>query len=209
MKRFKISTLVMCCLAAMSLTLASCDTDDDGYKSLTKEEVKAAFNTVKGDYVGKLIYEAPNVMNTNDNTDTTAVSWSINTDSTLHVKSFPIATIAYGVKTNTDEAKAFKLALEKQPSVDIDCKIGFVTLSPIQFIINPSTVTLTMNWSGKDHKVQIPFMINYARSFGQYNSNKNILNMQIAAAAIYVDGQPTSLLDGKFYLFESTSYAFH
>ena len=49
----------MCCLAAMSLTLASCDTDNDGYKSLTKEEVKAAFNTVKGDYVGKLIYEAP------------------------------------------------------------------------------------------------------------------------------------------------------
>jgi hypothetical protein len=208
MKRFKISTLVMCCLAAMSLTLASCDTDNDGYKSLTKEEVKAAFNTVKGDYVGKLIYEAPNVMNTNDNTDTTAVSWSINTDSTLHVKSFPIATIAYGVKTNTDEAKAFKLALEKQPSVDIDCKIGFVTLSPIQFIINPSTVTFTMNWNGKDHKVQIPFMINYSRSFGQYNSNKNILSMQIAAAAIYVDEKPTSLMDGKFYLFESTSYAF-
>lgn len=208
MKRFKISTLVMCCLAAMSLTLASCDTDDDGYKSLTKEEVKAAFNTVKGDYVGKLIYEAPNVMNTNDNTDTTAVSWSINTDSTLHVKSFPIATIAYGVKTNTDEAKAFKLALEKQPSVDIDCAIGFVTLSPIQFIINPSTVTFTMNWNGKDHKVQIPFMINYSRSFGQYNSNKNILSMQIAAAAIYVDEKPTSLMDGKFYLFESTSYAF-
>ena len=198
----------MCCLAAMSLTLASCDTDDDGYKSLTKEEVKAAFNTVKGDYVGKLIYEATNVMNTKDNTDTTAVSWSINTDSTLHVKSFPIATIAYGVKTNTDEAKAFKQALEKQPSVDIDCAIGFVTLSPIQFIINPSTVTFTMNWNGKDHKVQIPFMINYSRSFGQYNSNKNILSMQIAAAAIYVDEKPTSLMDGKFYLFESTSYAF-
>ena len=172
------------CLAALSLT--SCN-DDDNSRGLTPEEVKTAFLTVKGSYDGDLIYEKKvegTVKPGKPTLDTLKVSWQIDTDSTMLIKSFPSKLLATYITDN-----ALSTALAEQPNSDIKCYIGFYNLSPVAFIINPVAPAFNVNYGGKDHKVQVAFNVNSVYSFGAYNSTKKQLQMQIVETAIYVDGK--------------------
>ena len=104
MKNLKMLSMMFGCVAALCATFSSC-TSDDGPKSLTKEEVQTAFLAVKGTHTGKIIYEAKNKDNVNDNADTLNISWEIATDSTLVVNNFPMKVIAnYIADTELKEA---------------------------------------------------------------------------------------------------------
>ena len=62
MKNSRFISVMLCCLAAMCLAFTSCN-KDDGNRKLTPEEKKAAFEAVKGNYTGKLIYAATKIFN--------------------------------------------------------------------------------------------------------------------------------------------------
>jgi len=188
MKNSKLIYGALCCLAAMSMIFTSCN-KDDGNGKLTPEEKKAAFEAVKGNYTGKLIYAATNPKNPKDLTDTISTSWSILTDSTMKISQIPASVLAENI-TNAD----VKAELAKQDPQDINCSISFVSISPITFLINPASPTYTFAYGGKSHKVQMAFYVNNAYSFGALNT-KNALQMQIVEGAIYVDDAETQYLN--------------
>lgn len=195
MKKLKFISVMMCCLAAMTLTFTSCDDDDDDNRGLTPQEQQTAFNAVRGSYSGNMIYSAVNPKNSKDVSDTVAVTWNIATDSTMTINNFPIARLGDNVTDST-----VRKAIQAQAPQTLNCYIGFIRLNPITFLINPVSVTLNLNYGGADHKVQIPFYVNSYYSYGAYQTAttgtnvKSSMTMQIIEAAIYIDGKQTSLL---------------
>ena len=189
MKNLKFLTAV-CCMAAMGLTVTGCLNDsDDTNREMTKEEVAYCLNTVKGNYDGDLIYVSKNIKDVNDNTDTLKVSWSIINDSTMTIKKFPTRLLTANI---SDEK--LKAALAEAPDQDIECLIGFINTSPVQYLINPKSPSYTVNHDGSDHKIQVAFYVNSTNSFGTFNQTKKVLYMQIVEGAIFMDGKQTAYL---------------
>lgn len=180
MKNLKFISLMLGCLAAACVTFTSCDDDDDTH-ALTPEEIQTAFAAVRGNYGGSLIYRAINPKNQNDVTDTTAVSWSIQSDSVMTIHDFPVALLGHVVPDST-----LRSAIATAAPQDIRCDIGFIRVTPATFLANPNTLTLNLNYGGAAHKVQIAFYVNSYYSYGQVHDRS--LDMQIVEAGIYVDG---------------------
>ena len=187
MKKLKLVTLA-CCMAAMGLTSCMNDSDDFG-RELSKEELAYCLNTVKGTYQGDLIYIAKNVNDISDKTDTLKISWNIANDSTMTIKDFPTRLLT----ANISDAK-LKAALEEAPNQDIECRIGFINASPVQYLINPKAPSYNINHDGTEHKIQVAFYANSTNSFGSLNQTKKVLYMQIVEGAIYMDGKQTAYL---------------
>lgn len=177
------------CLAAMCVTFTSCNDDDDNSsKSLTPTEKQTAYNAIKGDYTGKLIYGAVNAKNSKDITDTIAATWHIATDSTVVIDKFPTKLLADNI---TDDN--IKAALTAADAQNITCYTNYFRVSPAAFWANPVTPSYNLTYGGAAHKVQIAFFINSTYSFGQLDAKGNF-EMQIIEGGIYVDGKLTTNL---------------
>lgn len=190
MRNLKFISMMMGCLAALCVTFTSCDDDDDSVRALTPTERQEAFEAVKGNYTGSLIYSTTDAKTNRLKNDTVDISWSITTDSTMTINQFPSALLAMHV---TDSL--MKEAIAAAPAQDLTCAIGFIKVSPSTFLINPGTPAFDLTYDGKTHKVQLPFIINNYYSFGQLYSNKQ-LRMQIVLAAVYEDGKLKSSFNG-------------
>lgn len=196
--------MLVCCVAALCFT--SCLNDSvDSNRGLTPEEISKCEKEVKGAYQGHLIFEAKNEKDVKDVTDTLNIHWAIENDSTMAIYQFPTKLLAANV--SNEELKA---AIEAQPDQDIKCRIGFVNTSPIQFLINPNSPAYTVDFEGKEHKIQVAFYVNSTNSFGTHTyedavkKNTKILYMQIIEGAIFMDGKETSYLkQPKPFAFES------
>ena len=189
MKNLKYLT-VACCLAAMGVTATGCLNDNDDTRSeMSKEEVAYCLAAVRGNYDGDLIYLSKNEKDVNDNTDTLKISWSIINDSTMTISNFPTRLLAANI-TNAE----LKKAIEEAPDQDITCRIGFINSSPVQFLVNPVSPVLKLNFEGAEHKIQPAFYVNSTSSFGTVNQTKKVLYMQIVEGAIFMDEKQTSYL---------------
>ena len=187
MKKIKLVTMA-CCVAAMGLTSCMNDSDDSG-RELSKEELAYCLNTVKGTYQGDLIYIAKNVKDISDKTDTLKISWNIVNDSTMTIKNFPTRLL-----TDNISDEKLKAALAEAPNQDIECRIGFINSSPVQYLINPKAPSYNINHDGAEHKIQVAFYANSTNSFGSLNQTKKVLYMQIVEGDIYMDGKQTAYL---------------
>lgn len=187
MKKFTFIAIIGCIMAAMSFT--SCNSDsDNSYQGLTEAEIQQCFYTTRGAYSGKIVYRAENKANIKDKTDTLDISWNIMTDSTMTIHNFPVSTLAESI-TNNDDLKS---AIAQLPPRTLDCAISYVYVTPIQFLIGPNNIDYELEYGGSTHKVQFRFFWNNY-SFGQYvASADHPMEMQIWAAALYVDGNQTS-----------------
>ena len=187
MKKFTLIAILGCIMAAVSFT--SCNSDSDSsYKSLTPAEVQQCFLATQGYHNGKMIYAAENKANIKDKNDTVQVSWAITTDSTMTIYNFPSKAVAEAITGNDD----LKQAIANHPNQTISCAIGYVYLTPIQFLIGPKNLTYTVEYGGSSHKVELVFFWNNY-SFGQFAaSSKNPMQMRILAAQMKVDGNVTS-----------------
>ena len=85
-------------------------------------------------------------------------------------------------------------ALSEQPDQTLNCYIGFVSASPIEFLINPWTLTYNVTYDGEEHKVQVLFYVYSAYSFGSYDATSQELTMKIVEGALYVDGKQSPYL---------------
>ena len=131
MKTFKIFTVAL--LGLVTVAFTACNSDDNSYKQLTKEEIAQCLLTVKGSYEGNLIYKSENKKNPKDMTDTVAVKWTITNDSTLTITKFPSKVLAFNV---TDAE--LKKALEEAADQDMTCRIGFIKTSPVTLLLTTS-----------------------------------------------------------------------
>ena len=183
MKATKFLSVLFCGLTALCVT--SCINDDDDNEKivpLTKEQVAQCYQMIKGNYTGHLVFSVKNAATSQNGVDSVATSWSVINDSTITVDKFPAKLIA-DVVTNTN----MKEALAKADPQTLTCYYGFISNSPIQFLVNPMTLNYTLN---------SPY------SFGAYDYQKTIMEMQLLVGAVYEDGKTTT------YLRETTPLVF-
>lgn len=197
MKATKFLSIVFCCLAAVSVTSCLGDDSKDN-NALTDQEKAQCLAVVKGDYTGKLVYPTTETKDGKAVSDTIDAKWSIASDNKLIIKAFPTRLLAEHVTDST-----VKEALASANDIDIECYIGFINVSPVQYLINPQTPSYTVNYGDKEHKIQVPFLASNYYSFGSYDQTQNLMEMQIIEAGLYIDGQLTD------YLTTSIPFAFY
>ena len=187
MKKLTFIAFIGCIMAALSFT--SCNSDsDNSYKGLTEAEIQQCFLATRGLYNGKVVFLAENKANVNDKMDTLNVNWEITTDSTMTISNFPVKALAEKITHNNE----LKEAVSKLSPRTLNCVIQYVYVTPLQFLIGPANLDYELEYGGTTHKVQFRFFWNNY-SFGQYvSSAKHPMEMQIWAAALYVDGNQTS-----------------
>ena len=109
----KLMLVVFSSIALLGIT--SCNLDNNNNKEgLTPAEVKAAFNSVKGNYTGKVFFNKLNDNMSILEKDSLPVSVTINTDSTLIIKNLPLK-----VLTGQLEDKDLKSAIESLGTTDV------------------------------------------------------------------------------------------
>ena len=187
MKKLTFIAFIGCIMAALSFTSCNSDTDNP-YQGLTEAEIQQCFLATRGLYNGKVVFLAENKANVNDKKDTLNVNWEITTDSTMTIDNFPVKALAEKITYNNE----LKEAVSKLSPRTLNCVIQYVYVTPLQFLIGPANLDYELEYGGTTHKVQFRFFWNNY-SFGQYvSSAKHPMEMQIWAAALYVDGNQTS-----------------
>lgn len=184
MKKLRFLSLLFCAIAALSFT--SClDDDDDNDNRLSPQDVATCYNLTRGTYTGKAYFSKDPTTTVTNNNDSATVAWSITSDSTMTLQAIPARIFASGI-TNAD----VKNAIANEPNVDIPCRISYFRTSPVQWLINPATVTFNnVQYNGETHKIEIGFYIDTYYSFGSYNLTNSSMQLQIIVAGAYVDGQ--------------------
>lgn len=180
MKAKNILSILLCCMAALSMT--ACLDDDNDNNGPTIEQQRAAYQAVQGNYTGKLIYEKASYTGANDRTDTLDVNWLINTDSVFYVNNFPAAAVAEHIQN-----AELKAAIAAQPAQRIKCVYGLYNVSPIAFLVNPGSLTYNVSYNGGTHEVTIAFYVNSTYSYGAFDSSTKTMELQFIPGGVYVD----------------------
>ena len=79
---------VFCCMAVIGLTSCLGDSDNNN-QGLSPQDVSQCFNTIKGNYTGKVLFENLNPNDVYDYIDTLDIAWSVAADTTIVVNQFP------------------------------------------------------------------------------------------------------------------------
>ena len=198
MKKFKLLTLFFAAFAA--LTLTSCLNDDDDNTGLTAEQIQMAYNATRGSHNGKIYYTTGFNKDGKDVKDSANVSWDVTSDTVMYIKNVPAEALASVIADDNIRA-----AVENQGPQKIKCYINYINVSPIQWLVNPVSVSFdNVEYNGAKHKVTIAFYVNSNYSFGQLitSVNPNIQMMQFIAGALYVDDKINS--DGINYLYDTS-----
>lgn len=188
MKKFKLLTLFFAAFAA--LTLTSCLNDDDDNTGLTAEQIQMAYNATRGSHSGKIYYTTGFNKDGKDVKDSAVVSWDVTSDTVMYINNVPAKVLASVIAD--DDIRA---AVETQGPQRIKCYINYINVSPIQWLVNPVSVSFdNVEYNGAKHKVTIAFYANSNYSFGQLITSvtPNIQMMQFIAGALYVDDKINS-----------------
>lgn len=198
MKKFKLLTLLFAAFAA--LTLTSCLNDDDDNTGLTAEQIQMAYNATRGSHSGKIIYTTGFDKDGKDVKDSAVVSWDVTSDTVMYINNVPAKVLASVIAD--DDIRA---AVETQGPQRIKCYINYINVSPIQWLVNPVSVSFdNIEYNGAKHKVTIAFYANSNYSFGQLITSvtPNIQMMQFIAGALYVDDKINS--EGINFLYDTS-----
>lgn len=188
MKATKLFAMMLCCMATLAFT--ACLSDDDNDNRLTPQQRRAAFEALRGNYEGKVVYVQAKPTSPSDRTDTLDVSWKIDNDSVIVVENLPGAALAEHVR---DSALASQIAL--QPAQSVKLYYTLFGVSPVSFFINPATVVYQVDYDGGRHEVAIAFYLNTSQSIGALDTAGKAMSMTVVPAGVYVDKQlKTSLL---------------
>ena len=178
MRKTSILTLLLCMIAA--LTMTSCLDDDNDDNGLTREEQHSAYLSVAGEHSGKLVYYDSIFTTKPAKVDSVATSVNFDTDSTVTVYNFRVNSIAHFVKDATAKA-----CLENAPAQILKCYTYFYRLSPVTFHIQPQKLTFSTSADGTPHTITLAFYLGYPNSYG-VKSGKT-LGLQIVLGGVYLD----------------------
>ena len=196
MKKCALSAIFVCCITV--LFVSSCNNDAPDIPSVPDAEKAAAAAAIRGYYEGKMICESAN------STDTVDIEWFVYSDSVMYIKGFPASLLARNI-TDGNVANGITERDNKTESVHI----RFYSVSPVGFLMNPDNVVYRFGYGGVMHEIQIAFLVNTEKSYGQYDSSSQKMDMQIVEAGVYVDGTltPSMLSRETYFKFEGTKVA--
>lgn len=177
------------CMAALCLT--SCINDDDSDSGLSNADISRCYKAVLGDYSGKLVYNATNPQDVYDTMDTLSVQWTVNADTTLLIRDFPIKALVEQVRDTE-----LKAALQEQnPVQNISCYMAFTMLqdSYIQFALGPLKIDFPVYYKEANHTVSVYFWAN-GSSFGEKDTVSGDMIVRLVVAAAYLDDNSSNNL---------------
>lgn len=185
MKKLKFITMLFCAFAAISLTSCLNDDDDDDNNGLSAEEIQQCYNLTRGSYTGKAYFlKDATKIGDKVNVDSTDASWAITSDSTMVLQRVSSTVLASVLKDST-----LKASIAKQAPKDINCRIAYIRLSPVLWVISPSTVTYNnVEYKGKQSTVSMTFYNNYYSS-GSYDPASKAMALQLVVYTVRIDGQ--------------------
>lgn len=178
MRKTSILTLLLCMIAA--LTMTSCLSDDDDDSGLTREEQHTAYLSVAGEHSGQLVYYDTIFTSKPSKVDSVVAKVNFDTDSTMTVYNFHVNSIAHFVQDATA-----KTCLENAPAQILKCYTYFYDLSPVTFHILPQKLTFSTTADGTPHTITLAFYAGYPNSYG-VKSGKS-LGLQIVLGGVYLD----------------------
>ena len=178
MRKTSILTLLLCMIAA--LTMTSCLDDDNDDNGLTREEQHSAYLSVAGEHSGQLVYYDSIFTTKPAKVDSVATSVNFDTDSTVTIYNFHVNSIAHFVSDATA-----KECLKNAPTQILKCYTYYYDLSPVTFHIQPQKLTFTTMADGKSHTITLAFYGGYPNSYG-VKSGKD-LGMQIVLGGVFLD----------------------
>ena len=178
MRKTSILTLLLCMIAA--LTMTSCLSDDDDNNGLTREEQHTAYLSVAGEHSGQLVYYDSIFTSKPSKVDSVAARVNFDTDSTVTVYNFRVNSIAHFVQDATAKA-----CLENAPAQILKCYTLFYGLSPVTFHIQPQKLTFSTTADGTPHTITLAFYTGYPNSYG-VKSGKT-LGLQIVLGGVFLD----------------------
>ena len=180
MKHLKNYLFALGCLAAVGLTSCLNDANDEN-TGLSRQEISECFNTIKGNYTGKLLFEIQNPNDLNNHVDTLDITWSVTADTLIVINQFPQATFLEQVQDST-----LKVALAKATPEPLKANLGFYNTNPVAFMIYPIAVNYDIMIEDVAHKATLAFWYNNY-SFGSFDWTSRVFQMQMIMSALYLD----------------------
>ena len=178
MRKTSILTLLLCIIAA--LTMTSCLSDDNDNNGLTREEQHTAYLSVAGEHSGQLVYYDTIFTSKPSKVDSVVAKVNFDTDSTMTVYNFHVNSIAHFVQDATA-----KTCLENAPAQILKCYTYFYDLSPVTFHIQPQKLTFSTTADGTPHTITLAFYAGYPNSYGVKSGKE--LGLQIVLGGVYLD----------------------
>lgn len=190
MKKITLLSLVAVLLTA--LTFTSCNTDDNGYSYLTKEQQDAYQTKMAGPYRNLvLLFDHKNDADDKNKVDSVETSCDFRNDSTFTISNFPIKKLAEHISN-----PELKEAISKVEDRTVPGKYMVLPKSQTSqayFSACPSPITLNLKYGSdaKEHKVVLIFSAYYAG--GCIWATKQI-GFPFYLTRIFVDGAPTNYI---------------
>jgi hypothetical protein len=189
----KTKTFLMTALAFIvaGTTFTSCDSDDDDYQQLTREQWLSCYSMVGGIHSNKVVIPQETLKDGTLRNDTVDVTWEMKSDSTITISNFPLSKL--GGFLNDANLKA---AVQTAPNKDVICRYDFYSTNnsqyPVYWVIYPQEADVTLTYEdgtggASAHKLSFIFHWHPNYSFGQYNSQSKQIEMQLIFAGISVD----------------------
>lgn len=186
-----IFPIMLCCLVAGMMT--SCLNDDNDDNGLTYEQRLQAFQTVRGNYSGDVIfykntYDGMSTPTKKD-IDTLKASFSLLTDSTAHINNLPLAALANQIK---DSKVAEAIAGGTVTTTPVNLYTYYYVVSPATCLVGAENVEVKATYDGEEHTIRFGFYSGISTgttvSYGIHYSTAGIFQIGLRLGAVWVDG---------------------
>jgi len=190
-----ILPVVLCCVVAGLMT--SCLNDNNDDNGLSKEEQLQAFQTVRGNYSGDVIfykntYDGMSTPTKKD-IDTLKASFSLLTDSTAHINNLPLAALANQIKDSKVAEAVMNGTVTTTP---VNLYTYYYVVSPATCLVGADYVEVKATYDGEEHTIRFGFYSGITTgttvSFGIYSSTAGIFQIGLRLGAVWVDGTDKS-----------------
>ena len=190
-----ILPVVLCCVVAGLMT--SCLNDNNDDNGLSKEEQLQAFQTVRGNYSGDVIfykntYDGMSTPTKKD-IDTLKASFSLLTDSTAHINNLPLAALANQIKDSKVAEAVMNGTVTTTP---VNLYTYYYVVSPATCLVGADYVEVKATYDGEEHTIRFGFYSGITTgmpvSYGTYDSTAGIFQIGLRLGAVWVDGTDKS-----------------
>ena len=203
----KITLLSLVAVLFTALTFTSCNTDDNGYSYLTKEQQDAYQTKMAGPYRNLvLLFDHKNDADDKNKVDSVETSCDFRNDSTFTISNFPIKKLAEHISN-----PELKEAISKVEDRTVTGKYMVLPNSQTNqayFYAYPSPINLNLTYGSdaKEHKVVLEFTTSSYYTGGCIWSTKQI-GFPFYLTRIFVDGAPTNYIKNSIHSGAYVSFA--
>ena len=203
----KITLLSLVAVLFTALTFTSCNTDDNGYSYLTKEQQDAYQTKMAGPYRNLvLLFDHKNDADDKNKVDSVETSCDFRNDSTFTISNFPIKKLAEHISN-----PELKEAISKVEDRTVTGKYMVLPNSQTNqayFYAYPSPINLNLTYGSdaKEHNVVLEFTTSSYYTGGCIWSTKQI-GFPFYLTRIFVDGAQTNYIKNSIHSGAYVSFA--